>query len=187
MKKLVFCTDAPLVVNKITAGGAGFTLLETLVAMVVFSVAIMGLSTVSLSLVNTNKLTRHNFDASVLAQSHLEILRNTGFGLGADGVLGTSDDVIPPNLTSVNPSNSTLTDPAKMFTQADHAYTLTNGAETTPILDSPGLTTPTAVMRRTWIVRDIPSLGIKSVTVVVGWREGSTNFYSVASTAIQGQ
>jgi hypothetical protein len=102
-------------------------------------------------------------------------------------VLGTSDDVIPQILSNPTSANDLFRDPATMFANPDHAYTVVNGVETTPVLDTPQITI-SQIPRRTWIVRDnIPVAGMKTITVVVGWKEGMSSSYSVVSTTIQGQ
>jgi len=169
-------------------GADGFTLLETLVALVIFSVGLMAVSSISISMVSGNRVARHYLEASVLAQSQAEILRNTGWNYGPDGIPFTADDVVPQILTDINTGNNALVSPATMFANPDHAYTATaTGAETNPVLDSTALTT-TKYLRRAWIVRDNVAgfVGLKFVTVVVGWKEGSLNSYSVVSTVIQG-
>ncbi len=164
----------------------GFTLVETLVAVIIFSVALVALASVSLTIVGGNKNSRHYVEACILAQSQIELLRYEGFDMGPDGVLGTADDVASTDLSNANSGNDAVTDPATMFASPDHAYAMNGLVESSTTLDSPSLTPGTA-LRRAWVVRDnVPGTGMKTVTVVVGWKEGVTDFYVVVSTAIQG-
>lgn len=184
MIRLVFMEKLLSPVGK---DSAGFTLVETLLATVIFSVALVALASISITVVGGNRNSKHFVEASVLAQSQLESLRYTGFDMGPDGSLGTSDDDIPSNLTNPSTGNDATTDAAALFSNPDHAYTLSGTAETTPILDSPSLTPTATILRRTWTVRDnVPAVGMKTVTVVIGWLEGSSERYVAVSTAIQG-
>jgi prepilin-type N-terminal cleavage/methylation domain-containing protein len=167
----------------------GFTLLETMLAILIFSVALLGMSSVSISIVKSNVSSKHFVEASVLAQTTLETLRKAGFSLGADGILGTADDVIPQALTNANTANDTVTNTAALFASPDHAYAVLAGGveDTNTIIDSPTLS-PTATLRRAWVVKDnVPSLGMKTVTVIVAWQDGNMKQYVTVSTAIQGQ
>ncbi len=159
-------------------GQAGFTILEVLVASVIFSIALVALSGISFTVIGGNKHSANFVRASALAQEQIEIIRAMGgFSLGADMVLGTSDDVIPSQLANTNTGNDGETDPAAMFANPDY----TQNGSATPLTLS---TTPQAE----WIVRDNqPLAGMKTVTVVVGWLEGTAKNYAVVSTAMQGQ
>ena len=175
--------------GKLARNVDGFTLLETLVAIVIFSIALMGMSSVSLSIVNANRISKHLVEASVLAQDTLESLRTAGFSLGSDAILGTSDDTIPQGLANPNTSNDTMTGSASLFANPDHAYAVssTDVEDTTTILDSPSFAL-TKSLRRAWVVKDnTPSVGMKTVTVIVGWKDGKLNQYVTVSSAIQGQ
>lgn len=161
-----------------SAGEAGFTILEVLFAAVIFSIALVALSSISFTIIGGNKHSNKFVQASAIAQEQIEILRSTGgFNLGPDMVLGTADDVIPAQLVNTNTGNDTLTDPAAMFASPDY----TQNGSATPLTLS---TTPQAA----WVVRDNqPVAGMKTITVVVGWLEGTSENYAVVSTAMQGQ
>ncbi len=161
-----------------STGQAGFTILEVLVASVVFSIALVALSGISFTIIGGNKHSNKFVQASALAQEQVEIIRSMGgFNLGADMVLGTADDVIPAQLVNTYTGNDALTDPAAMFANPDYTQ---NGSAIPLVLSS----TPQAA----WVVRDnLPIAGMKTVTVVVGWLEGTAQNYAVVSTAMQGQ
>ncbi|MBI5636837.1 MAG: prepilin-type N-terminal cleavage/methylation domain-containing protein [Nitrospinae bacterium] len=166
---------------------AGFTILEVLMASVVFSIALVALSSISFTVIGGNKHSGNFVKASAVAQEQIETIRASvlpllktelgGFNLGADMVLGTADDVIPVQLANGITANDALTSPSAMFANPDYTQ---NGSATPLVLS----TTPQAA----WVVRDnIPVAGMKTVSVVVGWLEGTAQNYVVVSTAIQGQ
>lgn len=160
-----------------SAGEAGFTILEALVATVVFSIALVALSSVSFTILGGNKHSGKFVQASILAQDQIETIRAMGgFNLGADMLLGTSDDVIPTQLVNTSTGNDAVTDPAAMFASPDY----TQNDSSTPLTLT---TTPQAA----WLTRDnYPVAGMKTVSVVVGWLEGTSENYLVVSTAMQG-
>ncbi len=174
----------------------GFTLLEVLVAMIVFSLGLMALSSLSVALIGGNSTSRRYLEAATKAQGLLEGLRFKGFNLGADATLGTADDVISDELTNpVTANDATSTSVATMFTTPDHAMdgVIINDAsgrlafvENATLLNSPTLTLG-YYPRAAWVVRDnYPVAGMKTVTVVVGWLEGSAvPHYLSLSTALQ--
>lgn len=178
---------------------SGFTLVEILVALVIFTVGITALASVSLTVISGNNFSRKYIEAAALAQDTLEEIRNeqANFDLGTDMALGGGDDTIPAILVNCA-GNDAVTDEALLFASPDHAYTLVGGDEVkdnaAPVacpfaldiadpadLDSNGF-------RRTWTVKDdTPSAGMKTVTVVIGWNEsgGRVRYFSV-TTAVQG-
>lgn len=163
-----------------STGQAGFTILEVLFASVVFSIALVALSSISFTIIGGNKHSNKFVQASAVAQEQIEMLRALGgFDLGADVILagaGAADDVIPVQLQNTNTGNDGLTSPAAMFASPDYTQ---NGSATPLVLS----TTPQAV----WVVRDNqPVAGMKTILVVVGWKEGTAQNYVVVSTAMQG-
>lgn len=121
----------------------GFTLIEVLVAIIIFSIGIMALSTLSIAVIQGNQTSRRFLEATTAAQSMLEGMRFYKFELGGDYCLGlpgtaaAADDnggldpnvagglprlPIPAELTNTNTANDALTDPAAMFASPDHAY-----------------------------------------------------------------
>lgn len=159
-------------------GQAGFTILEVLVATVIFSIALVALSSVSFTVLGGNKHSGKFVQATILAQEQIEIIRAMGgFSLGADMLLGTADDVIPAQLANTSTANDATTDPETMFGSPDY----TQNGNATPLTLT---TTPQAA----WLIRDnYPIAGMKSVSVVVGWKEGTAKNFIVVSTAMQGQ
>lgn len=156
-------------------GQAGFTIIEVLVASVIFTFALVALSSISFSIMGGNKTSNKYVQASAIAQERIEILRVTGFSLGTDVTLGTADDVIPASLKNGNTSNDSTTSPSSMFANPDYTQ---NGSATPLVLS--------AVPQAAWVVRDnIPVAGMKTVTVVVGWKEGTSENYIAVSTAIR--
>ncbi|MBI3581129.1 MAG: hypothetical protein HY098_03480 [Nitrospinae bacterium] len=164
--------------------------METLVAIVVFSIGLMAVSSISIATVKGNSLSRHNLDASVLAQNKMENLRTQSSlllgSLGADGLLGTglpnsldgSDDQFPSDLQATNAAGGLATDPATMFANPDHAVDLGGNPVVPPL-------TPTVSPKIAWLVRNnVPGPGLKFITVVVGWKEGRINMYTVVSNSL---
>lgn len=163
-----------------STGQAGFTILEVLVASVVFSIALVALSSISFSIIGGNKHSGNFVRASAIAQEQIEVIRAMGgFNLGADMILagaGAADDVIPAQLANTSTSNDAETSASAMFASPDY----TQNGSATPLTLS---TTPQAA----WIVRDnVPVAGMKTVSVVVGWLEGTSENYAVVSTSMQG-
>ena len=176
-----------------TVRADGFTLLETLVAIVIFSIGLMGVTAISISTVKGNTLSHHNLDASLLAQSQMETLKNeaaTGFTAGADLVIGSgaaysadngADDVVPADLKTTSAAGVTMTIPATMFANPDHA--IDSGGN--PIAIFP--LTPTKTPQIAWVIRNnVPFVGVKHVSIVVGWKQGGINMYTVISSILKG-
>lgn len=169
-------------------GDDGFTILEILIAMVVSSIALLALASLSLTVVGGNKVSKHSFEAAALAQDTLEALRYSGFSKGPDGIFGNSDDIVPTALLNSNTGNDSTLIASQLFASPDHAFQLdASGNETSTILNSPSLT-PGTRMRRAWVIKDnVPTTDMKTIIVIVGWKEGSTSFYTSVNTALQGK
>lgn len=182
---------------KVLVSQKGFNMLEVLIAIVIFSLALTALSSVSLGVMRGNDVSKMATEASILAQDTLESIRSTqySFNLGLDMMLDpvsscqpTVDDKIPPLLTNCNTGNDYTMDAATLFASPDHAYKIDAlGVEDTlNVLDNPSLVT-TSKLRRSWTIKDnAPALGMKVVTVVVGWKTGNTDKYLEISSALQG-
>lgn len=157
-------------------------------AIVVSSFAMLALASLSLTIVGGNKQSKHAFEAIAVAQDTMEGLRYSGFNLGLDATLGTSDDTVPSVLTNSSTSNDTAEATSTLFASPDHAFALdSNGKETSTVLDSPTLSI-SSNMRRAWTIRDnYPSAGMKTIAVVVGWKEGTANNYVFLVSAMQGK
>jgi prepilin-type N-terminal cleavage/methylation domain-containing protein len=193
LEKNAFLVDPTLgaKITPQTSGEDAFTLLETLISIVVFSIGLMAVSSISIATVKGNSLSRHNLDASVLAQNKMEGLRTQAAqllgSLGADGLLGTglpnsadgADDQFPLDLKATNAAGDLATAPSVMFANPDHAEDI-NGVD---IVSLP--LTPTISPQIAWLVRNnVPGPGMKFITVVVGWKQGSINMYTVVSNSL---
>ena len=176
----------------------GFTLVEILVALVIFTVGISALASVSLTVINGNNFSRRFMEAAALAQDTLEEIRNeqSNFDLGTNMALGGGDDTIPAILVNCA-GNDAVTDEALLFASPDHAYTLAAGVEVKD--NSAPVACPFALdinnpadfdengFRRTWTVKDdTPSAGMKTITVVIGWNDHGNPRYLAVNTAVQG-
>jgi prepilin-type N-terminal cleavage/methylation domain-containing protein len=63
----------------------GFTLPEVMVALIVLCVALLGMAALTGSIVRAGALSRDRVEATTLAQSKIEELKNTGFSSMASG------------------------------------------------------------------------------------------------------
>ena len=82
---------------------AGYTLIEILVAMAIFSIGILAVASMQVAAVNGNATARYNNEASVLAQDQLERL-----------ILMNYDPLSPP--TELTPGTShTVMDPTGQY------------------------------------------------------------------------
>ncbi len=181
---------------------SGFTLIEIMIAIVILSVALLSMASTTVTVIKGNQVSDRVTEAVTLAQDTIEELRNKNFYLGTngtleaadnndtgdDGTLGTADDPISSELKNSNTGNDGWTDSSQLFGSPDHAYALdANGEDdrTVPVLNSPALTLNTS-LRRTWVIRDDPTLNTKTITVIVGWSEAGFNRYVSISTIIAG-
>jgi len=173
------------------SGCEGFSLLESLVAITIFSIALLALSSISLSVVGGNRSSAHYIEASLMAQRTIEDLRSLDYNLGPDMAIGGGDDTIETQLVNCSNANDAVTDSATLFADPDYSYTVdAAGNEITPLTleTCPSGLAVQSTLRRTWSIRDdSPIAGMKTIYVVVGWSEkGSPRYVSVA-TAIVGQ
>lgn len=169
-------------------GDRGFSLLEIMIALVIFSVALLALASVSFGVLNSNHLNKKYIEASLYGQDLIESWRSVSYVLGDDLTLGTSDDSIPEGLQNPSTSNDTVTDIAILFEAPDYAYADANGdgVEEGTLTASPTMTLSSEFIRRVWIIRDNkPVANMKTLTVVVGWLDGTTPNYVTISTVLQ--
>lgn len=199
IKKMLNFSSRLMAVPKIlfSQDQKGFNILEVLIAIVIFSLALTALASVSLGVIRGNDVSKMATEASILAQDTMESIRSvqSGFDLGTDmaldpvsSCLPTVDDTIPSLLGNCSSANDSVMDLATLFASPDHAYAIdAEGVEdTTNVLDSPSLTT-TSKLRRSWTIKDdLPVAGMKTVTVIVGWKKGSADKYLEVSSALQG-
>lgn len=179
---------------------SGFTLIEILIAIVILSVALLSVASTSISVIKGNAVSNNVTEAVALAQDMIEDLRNKNFYLGVDGILGTSDDTIANELLNSNNADlgvdgvagtsDDLTLASDLFASPDHAYAIdANGNEDrTTLLNSPSLTLSASYLRRGWVIKadDKPVTGMKTVIVIVGWKEGGFNRYVKVTTVVAG-
>ncbi len=196
---------------QIIGPGHGFTLIEILVSLVIFTIGIAALASVSLNVITGNDFGRKYVEAAALAQDTLEEIKSeqANFNLGTDMLLDAGaggDDTIPTVLANCNPGSDGSTDPAALFASPDHAYPLVGGVETKQVNPSNALNCPVIDIaspadvdsngfRRTWSIDDgiggaagvgAPAPGMKTVTVVIGWNDRNVPRYLSVSTALQG-
>ena len=154
----------------------GFTLLEILVAVVFVSIGFLGLASTVISVIKGNNISGDMTTAVVMAQEKLEELRNKDFNMGADFAIGGGDDTIDTELTDDGVGTDVGTDVqdyASLFTTPDHSDAGFTGSLTN---------TP----QRVWNIADnTPATGMKTVTVIVGWKDMNNHFVAL-TTAIEG-
>ncbi|MBI4379137.1 MAG: prepilin-type N-terminal cleavage/methylation domain-containing protein [Nitrospinae bacterium] len=168
---------------------SGFTLIEIMIAIVILSVALLSMASTSVSVIKGNQVSDRVTEATTLAQDTIEELRNKDFYLGSDGLLGTGDDTISPELSNSNTSNEGITNSVTLFESPDHAYNIDSSGneDRTNLLNSPPLTTSVFYLRRSWVIQDnIPVANMKTIIVIVGWIEAGLNRYVTVSTVIAG-
>mgnify|MGYP000458762260 CR=1 FL=1 len=196
---------------QIVEPGHGFTLIEILVSLAIFTIGIAALASVSLNVITGNNFGREYVEAAALAQDTLEEIRNeqANFNLGTDMLLDPAaggDDTIPTVLVNCNLGTDGSTNLAALFAAPDHAYPLVGGVETKLTSPSNALACPIIDItssadidsngfRRTWSINDgiggvagvgAPAPGMKTVTVVIGWNDRNVARYLSVSTALQG-
>lgn len=154
----------------------GFTLLEILVAVVFVSIGFLGLASTVISVIKGNNISGDMTTAVVMAQEKLEELRNKNFNMGADFAIGGGDDTIDAELTDDGVAGDVGTDVqgySSLFTGPDHSDAGFTGSLTN---------TP----QRVWNIADnTPAAGMKTVTVIVGWKDVNEHFVAL-TTAIEG-
>ncbi|MCM2283409.1 MAG: prepilin-type N-terminal cleavage/methylation domain-containing protein [Desulfobacula sp.] len=72
-------------------GSAGFTLIEILIAMAIFSIGILGVATMQISSVNGNANARKHLEASAFAQGLIESTLSIPFNNVADSDIVNAD------------------------------------------------------------------------------------------------
>lgn len=75
---------------------SGFTLTEVMIAIVVFSVGLLGIAQTLVVVINTNLIARQITTATVIAQAALEDVHRLGY-VAADSAAATSDYGSMPN------------------------------------------------------------------------------------------
>ncbi|RJP58606.1 MAG: prepilin-type N-terminal cleavage/methylation domain-containing protein [Deltaproteobacteria bacterium] len=145
----------------------GFTLLEILIAMTILSVGLLALAEMTVYVIRSNAVGNKVTDATVLAQDKLEELRTLGY---SDTQLSNGGD---NNDVSTDIHSGTPSFP--LFTGPDHTDTCNSSCSVT-ISQTP---------QRVWnVADDTPASGMKTVTVIVGWKD-SINHFVALSTIIR--
>ncbi|OGW12523.1 MAG: hypothetical protein A2W77_06605 [Nitrospinae bacterium RIFCSPLOWO2_12_39_16] len=178
-----------------------------MIAIVILSVALLSMASTTVMVIKGNQISDRVTEATVKAQDTIEFLRNQNYFLGADMSPGTADDTSANELldssdydlgadaTAETSDDITLSSDnngneiSDLFEFPDHAYAIDadGNEDTTNLLNSPTLTTSPSYLRRGWVIKDnIPVVGMKTITVVVGWREAGLNRNIVISTVIAG-
>ena len=144
---------------------SGFTLLEVLIASVIFSIGLLALAEMTIYVIRSNivgsKITR----ATVLVEEKLEELKNLSY---TDPELGDTDSDSTDFGINIG-SDTTL------FTSPDHTDVCNGGCSVSIV----------HTLQRVWNVADnAPVPGTKTVTAIVGWK-GSINHFVALSTIIR--
>jgi type IV pilus modification protein PilV len=142
-------------------GAKGFTLLEVLVATAILSIGLLAVSQMSISVIRSNARAYRITDATVMAGHKLEGLRNLSY---TDSKLNDDGDTTDVG-TDIR-SNTAL------FTSPDHTDTCDSGCSLTI-----GRT-----LQRAWnVATDTPASGMKTVTVIVGWKDATNRFVALST------
>ena len=133
----------------------GFTILEVMVALVFLAVGLLGIAGLHLATISGNHSASHITMAVNLAEDKIEELKRLEF---ADPALSDTDSVKTDVGTNIR-GNTTL------FTNPDH-----------------GDDSPVSGMVRVWNVADAtPAIGLKTVTVIVGWEQQSWHYVALTT------
>jgi type IV pilus assembly protein PilV len=143
----------------------GFTLLEILIAITILSVGLLALAEMTVYVIRSNAVGNKVTDATVMAQDKLEKLRNLAYSDTQLSNGGDNNDVS----TDIH-SNTAL------FTSPDHTDTC----------DSSCSVTISKTPQRVWNVADdmafnTPASGMKTVTVIVGWKDPIYHFVALST------
>ena len=145
----------------------GFTLLEVLVALAILSIGLLALAEMTTHVIRGNTLGSKITRATVFAEDKLEELKGLSY---TDPQLDDSDGDSTDFYTNID-SDITL------FTNPDHTD------------DYPDDATNQSVnirmsQQRVWnVAENTPAAGMKTVSVIVGWK-GSKNHFVALSTII---
>ena len=145
----------------------GFTLLEVLIALSILSIGLLTLAEMTTYVIRGNTLGSKITRATVLAEDKLEELTGLSY---ADPQLNDSDGDSTDFGTRID------ADP-NLFTSPDHTddYPADSTDQTVTIKRS---------QQRVWnVAEDTPGPGMKTVTVIVGWK-GTKDHFVALSTII---
>ena len=143
---------------------SGFTFIEVMIAMLVLSVALLGIASISSKVIQGNSFSEHFTTGTVLAQDKLEELTNLDF---TDSSL---DDTNAGNNSTTGLLGTSVTDYQETQVDANGNAGVTGGVYT-----------------RTWNIWDRTDLtnpaSRKDIAVIVTWQDatGSTRTVTVSS------
>jgi|JI10StandDraft_1071094.scaffolds.fasta_scaffold26155_5 type II secretory pathway pseudopilin PulG len=169
--------------NYIQQTTRGFTVVETLMALTVFSMVVVALVTVSSSSVTNVNFMRNRLTASYLGQEGIEVVRNIRDGYLASGA-GWNSFVAAFDNQCMSESGCDF-DPMQSIAQGDGMYSVSSQSECTlQTDDNSGYYSPVgglAFQRRTPYCRriqfiplaDVSQNGLKIVSTVT-WQDGTT-------------
>lgn len=143
----------------------GFTLLEVLIAITILSVGLLALAQMTVYVIRSNTVGNKITRATVMAEDKLEKLKNLSY---TDAQLGDTDSNTADVSTNIHST------PA-LFTSPDHSDGYPNDAtgQTVTISLSP---------QRVWnVAANTPASGMKTVTVIVGWKDSINHFVALST------
>ncbi|MGA1790805.1 MAG: type IV pilus modification PilV family protein [bacterium] len=133
----------------------GFTILEVMVALVFLAVGLLGIAGLHFATISGNHSASHITMAVNLAEDKIEELKRLGF---ADTALADTDSIKTDVGTNVR-GNPLL------FTSPDH-----------------GDDSPASGFVRVWNVADAtPAIGLKTITVIVGWEQQKWHYIALTT------
>jgi type IV pilus assembly protein PilV len=144
----------------------GFTLLEVLIAITILSVGLLALAEMTVYVIRSNTVGNKITRATVQAQDKLEELRNLSY---TDAQLNDADSDNTDAGTNIHST------PA-LFTSPDHIDDGSGGSITG------GSVTISQTPQKVWnVAADTPASGMKTVTVIVGWRDSINHFVALST------
>jgi len=140
----------------------GFTLLEVMIALVVLAIGLLALAEITIYVIKSNALGNKITRAAVLAEDKLEELKGFSY---TDPQLSDTDGDSTDFSTDIG-SNTAL------FTSPDHTDTCSGGCSIS--IDQ--------TLQRVWnVANGAPATGMKTVTVIVGWKDSTDHFVALST------
>lgn len=141
----------------------GFTLLEVLFALTILSIALLGLASLTATVIRSNSFSGDFSTASALAQDKLEDLTNTSF----------NDTVLSDSNTDNNSASGLLS-----TTETDKEDS------NNPIDENGDPNNPGSKYTRIWNIWDVSSTR-KDITVIVSWQDSRGNNKKITLSTIR--